>query len=109
MFSTAIFVDFENLRKGVFEKAYKKHKWFFDYNSNTQKVVDFCNLCVFNSYAEENLKELYRIFFYTAKPLKKHSSYEKVDSFLNSLEHLNHTAVRLGKLVKRDNSIIQKK
>ena len=103
LYSTAIFVDFENLRKGVFDKTHKSRKWYFDYNSNPQKVVDFCNLCVFDSFDEKDLKYLYRIFFYTARPSKDHKSYEKIDEFLRSLESLNHTAVRLGKLVKRKN------
>ncbi|MFP6085949.1 hypothetical protein ACLF92_03250 [Helicobacter pylori] len=47
---TAIFVDFENLRIGVFNKTWKKKGLFFDYNNNPQKVVDFCNLCVFDNY-----------------------------------------------------------
>ena len=73
LYSTAIFVDFENLRIGVFDKTYKSRKWFFDYNSNPQKVVDFCNLCVFDSFDEKDLKYLYRIFFYTARPLIKYN------------------------------------
>ncbi len=64
---TAIFVDFENLRIGVFNKTWKKKRLFFDYNNNPQKVVDFCNLCVFDSYHDKDLLNLYRIFFYTAK------------------------------------------
>ncbi|RUT51005.1 NYN domain-containing protein [Campylobacter fetus] len=104
--STAIFVDFENLRQGVFNKAYKKKKWYFDYNNNPQKIIDFCNLSVFDSYTD--LKDLYRIFFYTAKPLEDHISYETINNFIRSLETLNHTAIRLGKLVKRGEVITQK-
>ncbi|MGL2637046.1 hypothetical protein ACQJ7J_05940 [Helicobacter pylori] len=51
---TAIFVDFENLRIGVFDKTWKKKRLFFDYN-NPQKVVDFCNLCVFDSYHDKSI------------------------------------------------------
>ncbi len=60
---TAIFVDFENLRIGVFNKTWKKKRLFFDYNNNPQKVVDFCNLCVFDSYHDKDLLNLYRIFY----------------------------------------------
>lgn len=115
---TAIFVDFENLRIGVFDKTWKKKKLFFDYNSNPQKVVDFCNLCVFDSYFdnyhekdkdhEKYLLNLYRIFFYTAKPLDSHSKKKDILNFLSTLERLNHTALRLGKLVKRGNVEVQK-
>ncbi|MGL2625196.1 NYN domain-containing protein [Helicobacter pylori] len=105
---TAIFVDFENLRLGVFEKTGKDKKFFFDYNNNPQKVVDFCNLCVFDSYHERDLLNLYRIFFYTAKPLDDHKKKKDILEFLSTLEHLNHTALRLGKLVKRGDEVVQK-
>ncbi|WP_208371223.1 NYN domain-containing protein [Helicobacter pylori] len=105
---TAIFVDFENLRIGVFNKTWKKKGLFFDYNNNPQKVVDFCNLCVFDSYYERDLLNLYRIFFYTAKPLDSHSKKKDILNFLSTLECLNHTALRLGKLVKRGDVEVQK-
>ncbi|MFP6165120.1 NYN domain-containing protein [Helicobacter pylori] len=105
---TAIFVDFENLRLDVFEKIGKDKKLFFDYNNNPQKVIDFCNLCVFDSYHERDLLNLYRIFFYTAKPLDNHKKKKDILKFLSTLEHLNHTALRLGKLVKRGDEVVQK-
>ncbi len=105
---TAIFVDFENLRLGVFEKIGKDKKLFFDYNNNPQKVIDFCNLCVFDSYHERDLLNLYRIFFYTAKPLDDHKKKKDILEFLSTLECLNHTALRLGKLVKLGNEVVQK-
>lgn len=105
---TAIFVDFENLRIGVFNKTWKKKGLFFDYNNNPQKVVDFCNLCVFDSYHDKDLLNLYRVFFYTAKPLDSHSKKKDILKFLSTLECLNHTALRLGKLVKRGDVEVQK-
>ncbi|GAA8199598.1 hypothetical protein HpKG13_09340 [Helicobacter pylori] len=106
------------MRIGVFEKTWKKKGLFFDYNSNPQKVVDFCNLCVFDSYFdnyhekdkdhEKDLLNLYRIFFYTAKPLDSHSKKKDILNFLSTLGRLNHTALRLGKLVKRGNVEVQK-
>ncbi|WJJ03531.1 NYN domain-containing protein [Helicobacter pylori] len=100
------------------KKTWKKKNLFFDYNSNPQKVVDFCNLCVFDSYFdnyhekdkdhEKDLLNLYRIFFYTAKPLDSHSKKKDILNFLSTLERLNHTALRLGKLVKRGNVEVQK-
>ncbi|WP_232262633.1 hypothetical protein [Helicobacter pylori] len=83
---TAIFVDFENLRIGVFDKTWKKKGLFFDYNNNPQKVVDFCNLCVFDSYHDKDLLNLYRIFFYTAKPLDSHSKKKDILNFLSTLD-----------------------
>lgn len=99
--STAIFVDFENLRMAVFERAYKKKNYYFNYNSSPQKVVDFCNMCVFDEIDENKLSSLYRIFFYSARPLKEQHSAEKINQFFSKLEQLNHTALRYGKLVKR--------
>ncbi len=100
------------MRIGVFKKTWKKKNLFFDYNGNPQKVVDFCNLCVFDSYFdnyhEKDLLNLYRIFFYTAKPLDSHSKKKDILNFLSTLERLNHTALRLGKLVKRGNVEVQK-
>lgn len=105
---TAIFVDFENLRRVVFDRLYKRNKYFFDYNANPQKVVDFCNLCVFDDFTENSLLNLYRIFFYSARPSSQHPAAPKINLFFSQLEQLNHTAVRYGKLVKRGEQFVQK-
>ncbi len=105
---TAIFVDFENLRRVVFDRLYKRKKYFFDYNANPQKIVDFCNLCVFDDFQESELSNLYRIFFYSARPSSEHPSASKINLFFSQLEQLNHTAVRYGKLVKRGEQFVQK-
>lgn len=105
---TAIFVDFENLRRVVFDRLYKRNKYFFDYNANPQKVVDFCNLCVFDDFTENSLLNLYRIFFYSARPSNQHPAAPKINLFFSQLEQLNHTAVRYGKLVKRGEQFVQK-
>ncbi|EDP6888072.1 NYN domain-containing protein [Campylobacter upsaliensis] len=60
----AVFVDWENLRKDI-ENIQKKHKKFkekFDYN-NAKQVAN-----LIKSFIEKDEK-LYRIFFYTARPL----------------------------------------
>ncbi|MCR2066119.1 NYN domain-containing protein [Campylobacter upsaliensis] len=60
----AVFVDWENLRKDI-ENIQKKHKEFkekFDYN-NAKQVAN-----LIKSFIEKDEK-LYRIFFYTARPL----------------------------------------
>ncbi|WP_341848155.1 hypothetical protein [Helicobacter pylori] len=48
------------------------------------------------------------MFFYTAKPLDSHSKKKDILNFLSTLECLNHTALRLGKLVKRGDVEVQK-
>lgn len=106
---TAIFVDFENLRKGVFDKAYKNLKLFFDYNNNANAIIDFCNLCVFDTFEEKDLYNLYRIFLYTAKPPKGHKAEKNINELFSKLEQLNHTAIRFGKLVKRDENVYVQK
>ncbi|ARE81383.1 NYN domain-containing protein [Campylobacter helveticus] len=60
----AVFVDWENLRKDI-ENIQRKHEEFkekFDYN-NAKQVAN-----LIKSFVEEDEK-LYRIFFYTARPL----------------------------------------
>lgn len=111
----AIFVDFENLRKGVFEKTAKQHKYRFNYNENPQQILDFCNFCVFCNCDNDKTninkivsQSLYRIFIYTAKPLKEHKSFDKINNLFRELERLNYIAMRYGKLVKRDEVIVQK-
>lgn len=42
----AIFVDFENLRKGVFEKTAKQHKYRFNYNENPQQIFVFFAIAI---------------------------------------------------------------
>lgn len=93
----------------MFLKKQEKIKNFFLITITIpQKVIDFCDLCVFDSYHERDLLNLYRIFFYTAKPLDDHKKKEDILEFLSTLEHLNHTALRLGKLVKRGDEVVQK-
>ena len=90
------------------KKLLGKKRLYFDYTSNPKQIVDFCNACVFNDFVEDRLQELYRIFFYTAKPLEDHIKRTEILNFLNVLESLDHTALRLGKLVRRGNEIVQK-
>lgn len=78
----AIFVDFENLRKGVFEKAAKQHKYRFNYNENPQQILDFCNFCVF--YNCDNDKRISGIqtgiiLFEDIKPSLEQSLYKHCD------------------------------
>lgn len=92
----ALFIDFENLRLNFFERAYKEKKFRFDYNSMPEKVVEFCTALL-----ENNKEEIYRIFFYTAKPSSTHPRYNDIHNFFDKLEKLNHVALRQGKLVAR--------
>jgi uncharacterized LabA/DUF88 family protein len=99
---TAIFVDFENLRQNVFEKARKQKKHFFNYNTNPKLVVEFCKSII------EPDETIYRIFFYTARPSSTHPKYKTINTFLDELEILDHVALRQGKLVKRGETYVQK-
>lgn len=104
--TSAIFVDFENLRKGIIEKAYKEDKELkFDYTNNPDKLIHLCIKCRFSNI--DNI-DLYRIFFYSARPLKGHPKETEVNNFLDELFRQNYTALRLGKLVKRGQFISQK-
>lgn len=95
----ALFIDFENLRLNFFERAYKEKKFRFDYNNCPEKVVEFCSALLDN-----NKEEIYRIFFYTAKPSNTHPKYTEIHNFFDKLEKLDHVALRQGKLVARGKS-----
>lgn len=100
---TAVFVDFENLRQGVFHKANKKLNYCFDYNSHPDLVVEFCKALL-----DGSKERLYRIFFYTSRPTAGHPKSSQINTFLDDLEKINHVALRQGKLVRRGNTFVQK-
>ncbi|HOJ16908.1 MAG TPA: hypothetical protein PLC43_07065 [Caldisericia bacterium] len=58
----AIFVDWENIRKGIFEQASKKHKMYINYNNvdNVLKFIEF--------FIDKSIEEIYRIFIYLCEP-----------------------------------------
>lgn len=119
MKKVAIFVDWDNLRKDIlltqkFNKSFKFNvvtKKGFDYN-NSKHVLSF-----FKCFLEEN-EEIYRIFFYTAKPKpigeilsvckeftkeqfpKEYADYikytSKINTFLKTIGIEPNIAMRLG-------------
>lgn len=111
MKNIAVIVDWENIRKGVFELAGKPvnkggHGWFVDYN-NVENIKKYIN-----AFVDFDTEELYRIFFYTAcfeqtqlnnnpQFIKQHL---KTCTLLNSLYEEDYTAIRLGSLVLRPNT-----
>lgn len=58
----AIFVDWENVRKGIFEKASNTLHKKIDYN-NVNNVLKF-----FDSFIEPDEEEIYRTFVYLSEP-----------------------------------------
>jgi uncharacterized LabA/DUF88 family protein len=97
----AVFVDWENIRKGIFIKASKQYPHPINYNQieNVEELI-----FAFILPAEE---EIYRIFFYLAKPFgdtlggqdySQTRTYRHATSFLERLEVRDLIAVRKGDL-----------
>lgn len=100
----AVFVDWENLRQRVFIEAHKKNIKKVDYNDPT-------NLLAFiHFFIKPDSEEIYRIFFYLAKPYgetregvdySKTPVYQSSMAFLNRLAICDHLAIRKGYLALR--------
>jgi len=98
----AIFVDWENVRKGIFEKASEHKK--ISYN-DVDNVIKF-----FKSFVDLQDEEIYRIFVYLSEPYggiidgtdyKKTPSFSYAISFIERLQVKDYIAIRKGKLVYR--------
>ena len=111
----AIFVDWDNLRKDIAKlQNYSKH-------TNEQSIIDFQKNFDYNNSSHiiklieaflENDEEIYRIFFYTAKPKNineipdvykteqdknNYRKYEeKINNFLKEIAVEPYIALRLG-------------
>lgn len=112
-YKVAFFVDWDNLRKDIVraKKDAKKKK-------ENYKTIDYNDVNHIFHFFENFLdptEEIYRIFFYTAKPLrykdikhikneeiktnfKEHPRADKIDDFLNAIAKKDFFALRLGKL-----------
>lgn len=100
----AVFIDWENIRKGLFERATKIIKKKVDYNnpSNLMKLI--------NSFILENQEEIFRVFLYLSKPLPyayhnwqkieflTQPAYQKHKVFVESIGKNDYIALRSGRL-----------
>jgi len=100
----AIFVDWENLRKGVFEEASKKYPTQISFNDPEN------SLQLIKSFIISDEEEIYRIFFYLAEPFggrlrginySQTPTYQHSMVFIEKLEAQELVAVRRGELVVR--------
>jgi uncharacterized LabA/DUF88 family protein len=100
----AVFVDWENIRKGVFQEVYKTAGKKIDYNhvENALKLI--------LSFIEANDEEIYRIFVYLCEPYggiingfdyKTTSVYVLGSKFIEDIQVKDYVAVRKGKLAVR--------
>lgn len=100
----AVFVDWENLRKDIenIQRIHKEFKEKFDYN-NAKQVAN-----LIKSFIEEDEK-LYRIFFYTARPLDltvrhRNNNLEWLDKYIQNnkeqSEKMNKIANNIQKFIK---------
>ncbi|RJO61104.1 hypothetical protein C4544_03695 [candidate division WS5 bacterium] len=103
MKKVAIFVDWENIRKCIFEQAFAIHNNKVSYN-DTSNVIKFIN-----SFLNSD-EEIYRIFFYLADPYSgiyngvnysKSKSYQHATAFIEKLSIEDLIAVRKGYLATR--------
>jgi uncharacterized LabA/DUF88 family protein len=99
----AILVDWENIRKGIFEQATRKLNKWVDYNEPGNLI----NLI--RSFVNKE-EEIFRIFLYLSDPLEKVSfrgeiydfsnepAYVASSNFIKKIGLLDYIAVRKGKL-----------
>jgi len=97
----AVLID-NGYLKEVAKKAQDNKPKKIDYRKLTDKIATKLN------------KEIYRVYFYDCPPKGNDDDKEnkeridKFKRFTKALEHLDKFEIRLGKLVQRDNSFIQK-
>ena len=100
----AVFVDWENIRKGIYEEASKIYPHKINYNQfeNIKKLI--------NTFIIPDQEEIYRIFFYLANPFggiingvnySQTPIYQRSISFREQLEIQELIAVRKGDLLYR--------
>jgi len=102
--TVAVFVDWENIRKCIFEEAYKV-------TGNKVKYNDVSNVINFiNAFLLPTEEEIYRIFFYLAHPYSgiykgtdysKSKAYQHATSFVERLSVSDLVAIRKGYLAIR--------
>lgn len=100
----AIFVDWENVRKGIFEEASKAIHKKINYN-DVDNVLKF-----FYSFIEPDKEEIYRTFVYLSEPYagtaggidyKTTPAFTYAINFIEKLSVNDHIAIRKGKIVYR--------
>ena len=109
MKKVAIFVDWENLFLDIadIQKEQKEQHKRLKFNYNNMKQVESLLNKSFNI---DNGEELYRIFFYTAKP-KNNNLYNEwkenntkrcnnIEKMLKKLKYMDYFAIRLGDIQK---------
>jgi len=108
MKKVAVFVDWDNVRKGVFTEAGKRLRYKINYN-DTANVIKYIN-----AFIDPGTEEVYRIFFYLTDPYgeiidgtdySKTNTYKHATSFIERLSIANHIAIRKGSLVPRGKDV----
>jgi len=104
MKKVAIFVDWENIRIGIFEESAKKLHQKVDYNQ-IENIINFIY-----SFLDTKNEEIYRIFFYLADPFgssingidySKTPTYKLSTALIEKLAVTEYVALRKGSLVVR--------
>jgi len=99
----ALFIDFENLRKSIFDQAVKYHFQKINYNNPN------CFIPFIKSFVNAD-EEIYRIFIYLSEPLKEvnyrgknydlsaNAAHQMHVKFIESMQVQDYVAIRKGKL-----------
>lgn len=100
MKKVAIFVDWENIRKGIFQEASTVLAKKVDYN-DINNVIKF-----FHSFIDSAEEEIYRTYVYLAEPYggmigstnyKNSPVYVKGMQFIKNIQSRDYIAVRKGR------------
>ena len=100
----AVFVDWENVRKGIFDQASKAYPSRIDYNQAKNVFT------LINAFLDLKQEEIYRIFFYLAEPFSgtlkgvnylKTPTYQHAIAFMERLGVEDQIALRKGDLAFR--------
>lgn len=103
MKKVALFIDFENLRKSIFDQADKYHFRKINYNNPN------CFIPFIKSFINSD-EDIYRIFIYLSEPLKEvtyrgknydlsaNQAYQMHVKFIENMQVQEYVAVRKGKL-----------
>lgn len=104
MKKVAVFVDWDNVRMGVFEEAGKKLGYRTNYN-DINNIIKYIY-----TFVDPVKEEIYRTFFYLTDPYgdridgidySKTPTYRHATSFIERLSVKDHIAIRKGTLVPR--------
>jgi uncharacterized LabA/DUF88 family protein len=103
MKKVAVIVDWENIRKTIFEGAARKLCNRVDFN-NVDNIINYIL-----SFIKPGEEEVFRIFFYSAlnDTDKENIIYQKASKLYEAISLKDYVSLREGKLVKRKKNNVE--